>query len=388
VAILSAAVVICVLPALLAVLGERVNALAPPELQRGRPVRRWYVLAKRVMRHPVPIATIVVLGMIAAGLPFLRAELTRADSRVLPEDSSSRQVDAVIRSDFESNPSDQMLVLVEAGPGARAEARRTARDLVRHSALGGFDEPRRLDGLVTVSIGLNAPPYSDRALDAVEKARDANWGGPARVTGRSAELIDQRASLDANLPLAIAIAVLSSMLILLVMTRSLILPIVSLVMNALTVSVAFGALVLIFQDGRLEGTFDYMSYGALDTSMPILLFALAFGLSTDYGVFLLQRISEARASGLPNEEAIAVGLERSGRIITAAALLFAVAMGAFVFSELIFLKEVAVGTAIAVLVDATIVRALLFPSVLALLGERAWWGPAALQRRSESPIPR
>jgi uncharacterized membrane protein YdfJ with MMPL/SSD domain len=378
VAVLSAAVVLVVLPALLAVLGERVNALAPPELQRARSTGRWYGLAKRVMRNPLPVATLVAVAMIAAGLPFLRAELTRADSRVLPEDASSRQVDAAIRSGFEANPSDQMLVVLGGDDAEGADA--AGQGLARHGAIGAASNPQPVGELLRVDLGLDAPPYSDSALDAVDDARGADWGSEPRVSGRSAELVDQRESLDAHLPLAIAITVISSMLVLFVMTRSVVLPVVSLLMNALTVSVAFGALVLIFQDGRFEGALDYMSYMALDTSMPILLFALAFGLSTDYGVFLLQRISEARADGLDDTEAIAVGLDRSGRIITAAALLFAVAMGAFVFSELIFLKEVAVGTAIAVLVDATVVRALLFPSVLALLGTRAWWAPAALRR--------
>jgi len=159
-----------------------------------------------------------------------------------------------------------------------------------------------------------------------------------------------------------------------------VLPFVALAMNTLTVSVAFGVLVLIFQDGRLEGLFDYVSPGGLDTSMPILLFAVIFGLSTDYGVFLLQRIAEARKHTDSEEAAIAEGVARSGRSITAAALLFAVAMGAFAFSDLVYVKEVAVGAAVAVLVDATIVRAFLFPAVLRLLGSAAWWAPPWLAR--------
>jgi uncharacterized membrane protein YdfJ with MMPL/SSD domain len=166
------------------------------------------------------------------------------------------------------------------------------------------------------------------------------------------------------------------------MTGSAVLPVVALAMNTLTVSVAFGVLVFIFQDGRLEGLLDYTSQGALDTSMPILLFAVAFGLSTDYGVFLLQRIGEARQHHETEDGAIADGIVGSGRVITAAALLFAVAMGAFAFSELVYVKEVAIGAAVAVLVDATIVRAFLFPAVLGLLGERAWWRPRWLGRRT------
>src|SRR4051794_11150157 len=150
-------------------------------------------------------------------------------------------------------------------------------------------------------------------------------------------------------------------------------------MNALTISAAFGMLVLVFQDGRLEGLLDYASQGALESSQPVVLFAVAFGLSTDYGVFLLSRIKEAHDRGVPNREAVAIGLERTGRIVTAAALLFCVAIGAFATSRIVFIKELAVGTAVAVLIDATIVRALLVPSLMELLGRWNWWAPKPLR---------
>jgi uncharacterized membrane protein YdfJ with MMPL/SSD domain len=137
--------------------------------------------------------------------------------------------------------------------------------------------------------------------------------------------------------------------------------------------------VLVFQDNRFESLLIYDGVGALDISIPILLFAVIFGLSTDYGVFLLNRVAEIRRTE-PGQRAIALGLEQTGRIITAAAILFAVAMGSFVFSQMIFIKEVAVGTALAVLVDATLVRALLMPALMMLFGEAAWWSPAALAR--------
>jgi RND superfamily putative drug exporter len=131
--------------------------------------------------------------------------------------------------------------------------------------------------------------------------------------------------------------------------------------------------VLVFQDGRFEGLLDYRGQGALELTQPIVLFAIAFGLSTDYGVFLLTRIKEAWDDGLPNREAVAVGLERTGRIVTAAALLFCIAVGSFATSEVVFVKEVGVGIALAVLIDASIVRALLVPSLMALLGRWNWW---------------
>ncbi len=142
----------------------------------------------------------------------------------------------------------------------------------------------------------------------------------------------------------------------------------------------FGILVFIFQDGRLEGLLDYRSQGALEQTMPILLFAVAFGLSTDYGVFLLSRIKEARDNGAGDSESVAIGLERTGRIVTAAALLFAVAVGVFATSEIIFIKENCIGVALAVLIDASIIRALLVPSLMELLGRWNWWAPAPLRR--------
>jgi RND superfamily putative drug exporter len=158
------------------------------------------------------------------------------------------------------------------------------------------------------------------------------------------------------------------------------LPIKALVMNALTLSAAFGLLVLVFQDGRLEGLFGFTSQGAIESSQPVLLFAVAFGLSTDYGVFLLGRIKELRDRGRPNREAVALGLQRTGRIVTYAALLFMIAIGSFLTSEIIFIKQLGFGTAAAVLIDATIVRALLVPSLMRLFGEWNWWAPRPLAR--------
>jgi RND superfamily putative drug exporter len=200
------------------------------------------------------------------------------------------------------------------------------------------------------------------------------------VGGQTADFIDQQHSLAAHLPLALAILVATTLIILFLMTGSIVLPIKALLMNLLTISAAFGLLVLVFQDGRLEGLLDFKSQHAIESSQPILLFAVAFGLSTDYGVFLLGRIKELHDSGLPNEEAVAVGLQRTGRIVTFAALLFVIAIGAFATSQIIFIKQLGFGTAMAVLIDATLVRALLVPSLMRLLGDRNWWAPRPLAR--------
>jgi RND superfamily putative drug exporter len=378
VAIASTAVCLLVLPAVLAMLGPRVNALAPPWLQRQRNGGgRWLGLSRFVCRHPISVAAITVALMVIAGLPFLRVELTRADATVLPSDSSAREVDSEIRSSFPADPASRIVVVVDAprgGPEAAIHA--GTRELRDVEGVDGVGPPVRVsDDVVRVDAQLTVDQFSDEAVDAADRARSIDWGGEALVGGPSAELTDQRDSLSNHLPTALAFLIVTTVLILFFMTRSVALPLVSLVTNALTVSVAFGVLVLVFQDGHLEGLLGFTSQKALDSSMPILLFAVAFGLSTDYGVFLLQRIQEARRETDDHDDAIAIGLARSGGQITAAALLFAVAMGVFVFSELVYVKEVAIGTAVAVLVDATIVRAFLLPAILSLLGPRAWWAP-------------
>ena len=202
----------------------------------------------------------------------------------------------------------------------------------------------------------------------------------ASVTGRTAWYLDTAASLRRNIPQALAVLVLSTLVLLFIVTRSVVLPFKTLVMNVLGLSAAFGMLVYVFQDGRLEGLLGYRSQGALDLTQPVLLIAIAFGLATDYGVFLLSRIKEAHDAGLPNREAVALGLERTGRVVTSAALLFCVAVGAFATSGILLVKELGLGIAVAVAVDASLVRALLVPSLMALLGEWNWWLPAPLRR--------
>jgi uncharacterized membrane protein YdfJ with MMPL/SSD domain len=377
VALSSAAVCLLFLPALLAVLGERVNALAPAPMQGVPSERRWFALARFVLTHPVSVAICAVAVMVAAGLPFLRVELTQANAKILPKDASARQVDDAIDENFASDPADR-IVVVASNAGV---ARSALQSLDAEQTVTATNGPVRLaNGIYRVDAQLGVDPYSDAALNTVRRARAQSWAHEALIGGAPAELVDQRHSLGVHLPWALGFIIVSTALLLFVMTGSAVLPLIALAMNTLTVSVAFGVLVLVFQDGRLEGLLDYTSQGALDTSMPILLFAVAFGLSTDYGVFLLQRIGEARRDHETEDGAIAAGIVGSGRVITAAAVLFAVAMGAFAFSELVYVKEVAVGAAVAVLVDATIVRAFLLPAILGILGERAWWSPKWLTR--------
>ncbi|HEX6228341.1 MAG TPA: MMPL family transporter, partial [Solirubrobacterales bacterium] len=256
--------------------------------------------------------------------------------------------------------------------------------------------PQQLEpGVTAIQVISQNPFVSDESQETVKAIRDlpAPAGGTVLVGGATADFIDFQGSLAEHLPIALAIVIVGTLVILFLMTGSVVLPIKSLIMNFLNLSAVFGLLVLIFQDGRLEGFLDYSSPGAIEQTMPILLFAVAFGLSTDYAVFLLSRIKEARDNGASDSESVAIGLERTGRIVTAAALLFAVAIGAFATSQIIFIKQNGVGTALAVLIDASIIRALLVPSLMEMLGKWNWWAPAPLRRLhdrigiSESALP-
>jgi RND superfamily putative drug exporter len=243
--------------------------------------------------------------------------------------------------------------------------------------------PRRLgNGDVVIQAYSDSSYISDRSREAVKTIRDlpVPAGSQLLVGGAAAHFVDLQSSLASHGPIALSIVIVATLVVLFLMTGSVILPVKQLLMNALNLSAVFGIMVFVFQDGRLEGLLDYRGQGALEQTMPILLFAVVFGLSTDYGVFLLSRIKEARDNGASDSECVAIGLERTGRIVTAAALLFAIAIGAFATSKIIFIKENGVGTALAVLIDASLIRALLVPSLMELLGRWNWWAPRPLRR--------
>jgi uncharacterized membrane protein YdfJ with MMPL/SSD domain len=388
VALLAAAVALVVLPAVLSMLGPRVNAFAPRFLQR-RAERDatemetgfWYRLSRFVMRRPVPVATISAAFLIALGIPFLSIKFTSVDAQVLPTSASARQVDDVMRSDFPPARDPPIRIAIEGGgPSATATL---LSEIEGDPGIAAVERPQRLGGGVTTVNAIATGPFiSDTAKSTVHRIRDlpSPPGATVLVAGGSAHFIDLQSSLEAHLPVALTIVVGATLVILFLMTGSVILPVKSLIMNALNLSAVFGILVLLFQHGTLEGLLGYTSQGALEQTMPILLFAVAFGLSTDYAVFLLSRIKEARDNGAPDSDAVAIGLERTGRIVTAAALLFSIAIGAFATSQIIFLKENGIGTALAVLIDASIIRALLVPSLMALLGRWNWWAPRPLRR--------
>jgi uncharacterized membrane protein YdfJ with MMPL/SSD domain len=383
VALIAAAVALIVLPAILAVLGARVNALSPAFL-RGRAERDarpadegfWYRLSRLVMRIPGRIAIATTALLIALGIPFFNLQSTTVDAQVLPQSASANRVDDALRADFPPFRDSPIQLSVTGGS---AEAESLARDAVRLPGVAQVRPPVRLEGDdYVVEVVSSNPPLSEASQDLVASLRTVE--GHAQTTGVTAGFVDLKDSLADHLPLMLAIVVAVTLVTLFLFTGSVVLPIKQILMNLLGLSAVFGILVLIFQDGRLESLLGYTSEGALDATQPLFLFVVAFGLSTDYGVFLLSRIKEARDGGASNADAVAIGLERVGRITTAAALLFAVAIGAFVTSEMIFIKELGLGTALAVLIDATIIRALLVPSLMEMLGEWNWWAPKPLRR--------
>ena len=364
---LSAGVVALVpLPAFLYWLGPRIDSLAPRRLQQPPSGGRWARLAAWVMRRPGRVAALSSALLVLLALPAAGVEFVGVDARTLPSSASARQVSeeldregirgryAPVTAIDADRPTEAAVTRIAALPGVVAvvPARQAAPGLWR------LDVIPRDKGLA---------PSTQRIVHEVRALLPA-----ARVTGQTAGFIDQQASLARHLPWALGLLALTTCTLIFLFTGSVLLPLKSLLMNALTLGASFGILVLVFQEGRgLDG---------LESTQPILLCATAFGLSTDYAIFLFSRIKEARDRGLPNRAAVGDGLERTGRIVTAAALLFCVAIGTFATSGISFIQELGVGTAVAVALDATVVRALLVPSLMALLGEWNWWAPSPLRR--------
>jgi len=402
VALLAAGLALIVLPALLAVLGPRVNALAPRWLARAaereaRPDERgaWYRLSRAVLRRPAPIAIASATFLIALGIPFAGVKFTEADAGVLPASASARQVSDILDREFPPNRTAPLQVVAGAPAGSPEVRALTARieTLPGVSAVAPA-QPAGADGSLLAVTPAHGP-FSAATEQLVKDVRAIDEPFSVGVAGQTASFVDLEHSLGRHLPAVLAVVVTATLIVLFLMTGSVVLPVKAVLMNMLNLSAVFGILVLVFQHGKFEGLLGYRGEGGLDATQPVLLFAVAFGLSTDYGVFLLSRIKEARDSGAPNSQAVAIGLERTGRIVTAAALLFAVAIGAFATSKIVFIKELGIGNALAVLIDASIVRALLVPSLMGLLGAANWWAPKPLRAIHErfgwsedpSPVP-
>jgi uncharacterized membrane protein YdfJ with MMPL/SSD domain len=268
----------------------------------------------------------------------------------------------------------------EAGAAAAAALAERAQQLPGVRAVA---RPQPLHNAWQINLIAEERPYSATTQTLVRKLRSLESVQPFFVGGDAAAFDDEREAIAARLPVAIVLLALATFFILFLLSGSLVAPLLALLMNALTLAAAFGALILIFQDGRFQSLLSYTGEGALDLTIPLVLAALVFAISTDYGVFLLSRVREARLQGQTDREAISGSVATVGRIVTSAAILFAVSIGVFGTSDIIVLKILGLGTALAVLLDALFVRCLLLPASLTLLRQQAWWLPSSLARLHE-----
>jgi RND superfamily putative drug exporter len=374
-----------VLPALLAVLGPKVNAL---RIRRSvhRPVRdeasgAWYRLAHSVMRRPAVYATVIVVGLLALGAPFLRISWGGTDARTLPAASTVRQVSEALDSQFPVNSTAPVEALVT---GARAPAQLTAY-LHRIDAIPGVTgaQVTAIKGNVArIDVGYQPAPVSAAARHVVTQIRDLAppAGAAVLVGGTTAGLVDELASLGTTLPRMALLTGVSTFVLLFLAFGSVVLPLKAIVMNVLSLSATFGVVVWIFQWGHLSRLLQFTPTGSIDPTMPILMLAIIFGLSMDYEVFLLSRIRERYDQTGDNTAAVASGLQRTGGLITSLALLLIIVVGAFSASGITFIKLMGVGMIVALLVDATIIRVLLVPATMRLLGRANWWAPRPLRR--------
>ncbi|MEV5609116.1 MMPL family transporter [Streptomyces sp. NPDC052225] len=369
------------LPALLAVLGPRINALAPRRWQRdgaarAQAGRRWHRIARGVMRRPVLVAAGAIGVLLLVAAPVTGIRFTGADPSMLPASTSAGQVARALESDFARPPAAPLQIVLDT---AAADGRITAyaRRVAAVEGVEAVAAPVRLDGRHwQLDAVLGGAPLGTGAKAAAQRVQDLPAPVPARFTGTTADFLAQKASIGEHAPLAAGILGLVTLLLLFVFTGSVLLPLKALVMNTLSTAATLGFLVWVFQHGQL----GFAAQNGIEATSPVLILALAFGLSTDYNVFLLGRIKEARQAGLDDRSAVAEGLARTGPVVTSAAALFCLALGALALSRLVLLQELGLGTAFAVLVDATLVRALLVPSLMALLGGANWWAPGPLRR--------
>ena len=377
VALVAGASAVVFLPALLVLMGRRLGKVTPGPDETGY----WYRLARVVMRHPGVVAALTAAALLLLATPALGIRWSGIDASVLPPGQSARTVSDAITRDFPGADSTPVILALSAPTDAGPAIDSYAAGLRRMSGVYHVSGPRDL-GRHTWEIDVDArgTPITQHSQSVVTAIRAQPAPYPVAVGGATADLIDQHAATSRTLPIAIALLIVLTVSVLWLMTDSVVLPIKALLMNLLTTAATAGILVLIFQDGNLTGPLGFTKPEGIEQTDFLVLVAIVFGLSTDYGVFLLARIKEAHDGGLANADAVAVGLQRTGAIVTAAAILLAVALGAFVTSQLVFLKELGVGAAFAVLIDAFIVRALLVPALMGVLGNANWWSPRPLRR--------
>jgi putative drug exporter of the RND superfamily len=406
VVVVALTVALTLVPALLALAGPRlIRPGVPQRLPLLRPLGRrlgdvapekgvFSALATRIQRRPVVPVLAVLAVLILAALPAMHLRLVNSGVALLPRSSPSRQLFDQVAARFPAASAAPVTVVSRWPPGELTRWARTegvaripgviALDQVRPQGHGGLAASVlgvRVAGTRTVGRLTVPDPTSDQARAVVRaiQAREPA-GAPLYVTGQPAFVNDFVDDIRAKAPLAIGVVVAVTFVLLFLLTGSLLVPAKALVLNVVSLGASFGVLVWAFQQGHLEGALGFTSTGGIETGIPVLLVALCFGLSMDYEVFLLARIKELRDRGLPNDQAVAVGLQRSGRIITSAALIIVVVFAGFAAGRLLVIKETGVALAVTVAVDATLVRLVLVPATMTLLGEWNWWAPGPLRR--------
>ncbi len=401
----SLLVALTLVPAVLAVTGDKVNALSIPGRNRG-PKGYWGSLARVVMRRPVLVAVPLICLLILLGTPFLGVKLGSPWASVLPEDAPSRQGWDVVSEEI--GPGELTPVVIAArffdGPVTPQDAERLkgmVKGLERHptverveslfsleetQAVGASSEENVADYVsqdtAVVRVYSRYSPVEDRSRELVKQVRGEELGSGVEllVTGATADLMDSVDAMYADFPKAVAFVVVTVYVVLLILFRSVLLPLKAVLMNMMSIFASYGALVFIFQQGHLEWLLGFTSQGVTEASVPILLFAIIFGLSMDYEIFLLSRIREEYQKTGQNALSVARGLEATGPIITNAAMILVLVAAAFASGDIIIVKALGVGTAIAVFLDATVVRALLVPSLMRIMDRWNWWSPRVLDK--------
>jgi RND superfamily putative drug exporter len=383
VAVLSAVMAILVVPSLLALLGTRIDALS---IRRGPAVSDtsdgWYRLARGVMRRPVAVALGSSALLLACAAPLLWTTLTGPSAEAVPPGQPSYDAYRYLEGHYPRDVTEAVTVTVDGAAEPTQLAAFQRRVEAVPGVVRGTPFVPASENVAYANFALSVPALSNDSQDSVHVIRDLGPPGASTtlVSGNTAGFIDQKQSLIAHAPLVVAIVALTTLVLLFLLTGSVLLPLKTLLMNMLTLGATLGILVLAFQAGWLDTPLDYTGPAAVEVTSLVFLFAVIFGLATDYAVLVMARIKERHDAGDSNEEAVATGIARTGRVITAAAVAIAVVFLAFGVSSVFFVKQIAIGMAVGVMLDATVVRALLVPALMRLLGEWNWWAPAPLRR--------
>jgi putative drug exporter of the RND superfamily len=383
VAVLSSVIAILVVPSLLRLLGTRIDALS---IRRGAALSDesdgWYRLARGVMKRPVAVALASSALLLVCAAPLLWTTLTGPSAEAVPPGQPSYDAYKYLNAHYPRDVTEAVTVAVD-GPAGPTQLAGFERRIEAIDGIARGTPFARASGQVAyANFALAGPALEGASQDALRQIRALTPPGSAAVlvSGNTARFVDQKQSLVDHAPLVVAIICLTTLLLLFMLTGSILLPIKTLLMNALTLGATLGILVVAFQAGWLDGPLSYTGPAAVEVTSLVFLFAVIFGLATDYAVLVMARIKEQHDLGKSNEDAVAIGIARTGRVITAAAVAIAVVFLAFAVSSVFFVKQIAIGMAVGVMIDATIVRALLVPSLMRLLGEWNWWAPAPLRR--------